>query len=51
VLCGQVAFAASTAWLAQQSYRIPYEYGRIAKAGMAALALFGLGAPRASAPR
>ena len=42
VLCGQVAFAASTAWLAQQSYPIPYEYGRIAKAGMAALALFGL---------
>jgi O-antigen/teichoic acid export membrane protein len=44
VLCGQVAFAASTAWLAQQSYPIPYEYRRLAKAGMAALALFGLAA-------
>ena len=44
VLCGQVAFAASTAWLAQQSYPIPYEYRRLAKAGVAALALFGLAA-------
>ena len=42
VLCGQVAFAASTSWLAQQSYPIPYEYRRLAKAGIAALALFGL---------
>ena len=42
VLCGQVAFAASTAWLAQQSYPIPYECRRLAKAGTAALVLFGL---------
>jgi len=42
VLCGQAAFAASTVWLAQLSYPIPYESGRLAKAAVAALALVGL---------
>ena len=42
VLCGQVAFAASTVWLAQLSYPIPYESGRLGKAAVAALALAGL---------
>jgi hypothetical protein len=42
VLCGQVTFAASTAWLAQLSYPIPYETGRLAKAAITALALVGL---------
>jgi O-antigen/teichoic acid export membrane protein len=42
VLCGQAAFAASTAWLAQQTYPIPYEYRRLTKAAIGALVLFGL---------
>ena len=42
VLCGQVTFAASTAWLAQRSYPIPYEVGRLAKAAITALVLVGL---------
>ena len=42
VLCGQIAFAASTAWLSQLSYPIPYEIGRLSKAAVAALALVGL---------
>ena len=42
VLCGQVAFAASTVWLAQLSNPIPYKSGRLAKAAVAALALVGL---------
>ena len=42
VLCGQVAFAVSAVWLAQLSYPIPYESGRLAKAAVAALALVGL---------
>ncbi len=42
VLCGQVVFAATTAWLAQLSYPIPYESARLAKAAAAAVLLFGL---------
>jgi len=42
VLCGQITFAASTAWLAQLSYPIPYESRRLAKTAIAALALAGL---------
>jgi len=42
VLCGQVVFAISTAWLAQRSYPIPYESARLAKAAVAAVLLFGL---------
>jgi hypothetical protein len=42
VLCGQVVFAVSTAWLAQMSYPIPYESARLVKAAIAAVLLFGL---------
>jgi O-antigen/teichoic acid export membrane protein len=42
VLCGQVMFALSTAWLAQRSYPIPYEVERLAKAAVTALVLVGL---------
>ena len=42
VLCGQIVFAVSTAWLAQLSYPIPYESGRLVKAAIAAVLLFGL---------
>lgn len=35
-LCGQVAFAAATAWFAQQSYPIPYEVGRLTKCSLTA---------------
>jgi hypothetical protein len=43
VLCGQLVFAVSTAWLAQLSYPIPYESARLVKAAVAAVLLFGLG--------
>jgi len=42
-LCGQLAMAATTAWFAQRYYPIPYETPRLFKAGMLALACFGLG--------
>jgi O-antigen/teichoic acid export membrane protein len=42
VLCGQIVFAVSTAWLAQLSYPIPYESARLVKAAVAAVLLFGL---------
>jgi hypothetical protein len=42
VLCGQIVFAVSTAWLAQLSYPIPYESARLVKAAAAAVLLFGL---------
>jgi O-antigen/teichoic acid export membrane protein len=41
-LCGQVAFAAATAWFAQRSYRIPYEVGRLTKASVVAALLGGV---------
>ena len=42
-LCGQLAMAATTAWFAQRYYPIPYETPRLFKAGILALACFGLG--------
>jgi O-antigen/teichoic acid export membrane protein len=39
VLCGQTAFAATTAWYAQRSYRIPYEIGRLAKVAIVSTGL------------
>ena len=39
VLCGQTAFAATTAWYAQRSYRIPYELGRLAKVAIVSTGL------------
>jgi SAM-dependent methyltransferase len=42
-VCGQVAFAGATAWIAQRTYRIPYESRRLAKAAGVGLALFAAG--------
>ena len=41
VLCGQTAFAATTAWYAQRSYRIPYEVGRLSKVVIVSIGLVG----------
>lgn len=42
-VCGQAALLAVTAVVAQRTYRIPYEVGRLAKAGGLALVLVAVG--------
>ena len=40
---GQVALFGATAWVAQRTYRIPYEIGRLTKTAAVTVALFAVG--------